>query len=199
MIAFCLPRTLFLFKVKQTHFNTNIMQKEEAFYIGYFTKTKGLKGEVQIYFEFEAYEDLDLDVLFVDMNGKMVPFFVASHKLYTNQTGLFFFDDIDHIDKAQALVKKKIYLPLSKMPERDEDELSYQDLEGYTAIDETQGELGEIIAVNEYPQQFVATVLYQEKEIMFPLNEDLIIEIDEENQTLLVDLPEGLLSVYLNS
>ena len=66
------------------------MKKEEAFYIGYITKTKGLKGEVQLYFEFDAYEDLDLDVVFADMNGKMVPFFVDSHKLYPNSTGLFY-------------------------------------------------------------------------------------------------------------
>lgn len=175
------------------------MQKEEAFYIGYITKTKGLKGEVQLYFEFDAYEDLDLNVVFADMNGKMVPFFVESHKLYPNSTGLFYFDDIDHIDKAQTLVKKKIYLPLSKMPERGEDDFTYNDLKGFTVSDETHGELGEILEVNEYPQQFVATVLYQEKEILFPLNEDMIIEIDEEEKTLLVDLPEGLLELYLNS
>ncbi len=175
------------------------MNKEEAFYIGYVTKTKGLKGEVQVYFEFEDYKLLDLDVLFADMNGKMVPFFVGTHKLYPNQTGLFYFDDIDHIDKAQALVKKKIYLPLSKMPERDEEDFTYNDLKGFTVIDETHGELGEIIAVNEYPQQFVATVLFKEKEILFPLNEDLIVEIDDEKKILSVDLPEGLLDLYLNS
>lgn len=173
------------------------MIKEEAFYIGYITKTKGLKGEVQLFFEFEAYEDLDLDVLFAEMNGKMVPFFVSSHKLYSNNTGLFYFDDIDHIDKAQVLVKKKIYLPLTKLPEREDDDLTYEDLKGYVVSDETHGELGEIIAINEYPQQFVATVLYKEKEILFPLNDDLIIEIDEDEKTLLVDLPEGLLDIYL--
>ncbi|MDQ7948965.1 MAG: ribosome maturation factor RimM [Pedobacter sp.] len=174
------------------------MTKEESFYIGYVTKTKGLKGEVQVYFEFDAYEDLELDVVFLEMNGKMVPFFVKSHKLYPNQTGLFYFDDVDHIDKAQALLKKKLYLPLSKKPERDEDELTYHDLKGYTAIDETHGELGEIIAVNEYPQQFVATVRFKEKEILFPLNEEIIIEIDDEEQAILVDLPEGLLEIYLD-
>lgn len=173
------------------------MIKEEAFYIGYITKTKGLKGEVQLFFEFEAYEDLDFDVLFADMNGKMVPFFVASHKLYPNSTGLFYFDDVDHIDKAQALVKKKIYLPLTKMPERDVDDFTYNDFEGFIVTDETHGELGKIIAVNEYPQQFVATVLYKEKEILFPLNEDMIVEVDEDEKTLLVDLPEGLLDIYL--
>lgn len=175
------------------------MIKEEAFYIGYITKTKGLKGELQLYFEFEDYEALELDVLFADMNGKMVPFFVASHKLYPNSTGLFYFDDIDHIDKAQTLLKKKIYMPLSKMPERDEDDFTYQDLKGFVVSDETHGELGEITAIHEYPQQFVAAVYYKETEILFPLNEDMIVEIDEEEKTLLVDLPEGLLDIYLES
>ena len=175
------------------------MVKEEAFYIGYITKTKGLKGEVQLFFEFDDYEELDFDVLFADMNGKMVPFFVASHKLYPNSTGLFYFDDVDHIDKAQALVKKKIYLPLTKMPERGEDDFTYEDLEGFLVTDETHGELGKIIAIHEYPQQFVATLLYKEKEILFPLNEDMIVEIDEDEKTILVDLPEGLLDIYLLS
>ena len=174
------------------------MKKEEAFYVGYFTKTKGLKGEIQLFFEFDDYENLDLDVLFADVNGKMVPFFVASHKLYPNSTGLFYFDDLDHVDKAQALVKKKVYLPLDKMPERGEEDFTYFDLEGFVASDETHGELGEIIAVNEYPQQFIATVLYKETEIMFPLNEDIIVEIDEQEETILVNLPEGLLDVYLS-
>jgi 16S rRNA processing protein RimM len=173
------------------------MKHEEAFYIGYVTKTKGLKGEIQIFFEFDAYEDLEFDVVFADMNGKLVPFFVASHKLYANKTGLFYFDDVDHIDKAQALVKKKMYLPLAKMPERDEDEFLYTDLKGFIAVDETLGELGEIIEVNEYPQQFVATVHYKNTDILFPLNEDFIIEIDDEQNILTLDLPEGLLDVYL--
>lgn len=174
------------------------MTKDESFYIGYITKTKGLKGELQLFFEFEEYEELDFDVLFLEVNGKMVPFFVSSYKLYENKTGLFYFDDVDHIDKASPLVKKKAYLPLSQKPERDLNEFYYTDLKGFIAIDETLGELGEIIEVNEYPQQFVATVNYQNKEILFPLNEDFIVEIDDEENILTLDLPEGLLDVYLN-
>ncbi|MFC4211814.1 ribosome maturation factor RimM [Pedobacter lithocola] len=175
------------------------MKHEEAFYIGYVTKTKGLKGEAQVFFEFDDYEKLDMDVVFADMNGKLVPYFVASHKLYPNKTGLFYFDDVDHIDKVQPLVKKKLYLPIDKMPERDADEFFYTDLKGFMAIDETLGELGEILEVNEYPQQFVATVKYQETEILFPLNEDFIVEIDDEGKILTLDLPEGLLDVYLDN
>ena len=174
------------------------MTHEEAFYIGYITKTKGLKGEVQLYFEYDEPGLLELDVVFADINGKMVPFFVSVYKMQPNNTCNIYFDDIDHIDKAQPLLRKKIYLPLSKMPDRSEDDFHYNDLKGFIVTDETIGELGEIIEINEYPQQFVATVSYQNKEVMFPLNEDMIIEIDEDEGTLLVDLPDGLLDIYLS-
>jgi len=174
------------------------MKIEEAHYIGYITKTKGLKGEVQVYFEYDTPEALDLDVLFLDLNGKLVPFFVSAFRLQHNNTGNFFFDDVDHIDKAQPLVKKRIYLPEEKMPEQDEDDFTYEDLEGFMVIDEVHGELGEITEVNEYPQQFVATVSNRGRDILFPLNEDMIAEIDEENGILRMRLPEGLLDIYLN-
>lgn len=175
------------------------MKQEEAFYIGYVTKTKGLKGQVQVFFEFDEYEQLEMDVIFADMNGKLVPYFIETYKLYPNKTGLFYFDDIDHIDKAQPLLKKKLYLPLTQKPERDESEFFYTDLKGFLAVDESLGELGEILEVNEYPQQFVATVLYKETEILFPLNEDFIVEIDDEKKILTLDLPEGLLDIYLSN
>lgn len=175
------------------------MTHEEAFYIGNITKTKGLKGEVQLYFEYDEPGLLDLDVVFADINGKMVPFFVSVYKMQPNNTCNIYFDDIDHIDKAQPLLRKKIYLPLTKMPDRSEDDFHYNDLKGFIVTDETMGELGEIIEINEYPQQFVATVSYQNKEVMFPLNEDMIIEIDEDEGTLLVDLPDGLLDIYLSN
>jgi 16S rRNA processing protein RimM len=175
------------------------MTHDEAFYIGYITKTKGLKGEVQLYFEYDEPGLLDLDVVFADINGKMVPFFVSVYKMQPNNTCNIYFDDIDHIDKAQPLLRKKIYLPLTKMPDRSDDDFHYNDLKGFIVSDETRGELGEIIEINEYPQQFVATVSYQNKEVMFPLNEDMIIEIDEDEGTLLVDLPDGLLDIYLSN
>jgi 16S rRNA processing protein RimM len=132
------------------------------------------------------------------MNGKLVPFFVASYKLQNNQTGLFYFDDVDHIDKAEKLVRKKIYLPLSEKPERDDSEFLITDLKGFIVQDEKFGELGEIIEIHEYPQQFVAVVPYKFREIMFPLNDDLIVEIDEEAGILKVDLPDGLIDLYIS-
>ena len=173
------------------------MTLEESFYIGYITKTKGLKVEVQVYFEFDDYADLELDSVFIEINKKLIPFFVSTYKLHSNSTGYFYFEDIDVIEKAEKLLKKKIYLPLSKKPERADDEFYYTDLKGYIAYDEKLGELGEIIDVHEYPQQFIAVVSYKFREVMFPLNDDMIVTIDEEESSIHVKLPDGLLDVYL--
>jgi 16S rRNA processing protein RimM len=173
------------------------MKIEDCFYIGYITKTKGLKGEVQVYFEYEDYEDLILDSVFAEINGKLVPYFVAKYKLQNNSTGNFYFDDVDSIEKAGALVRKKLYLPLALKPLRDDDEFLITDLKGFIVHDKTAGELGEIIEIHEYPQQFIAVVPYKFNEVLFPLNDDLILEIDEENEIVRVDLPEGLIDLYV--
>ena len=175
------------------------MKIEDCFYIGYITKTKGLKGEVQVYFEYDEPANLPLDSVFAEINGKLVPFFISTYKLQNNQTGNFYFDDIDTIEKAQTLIRKKLYLLNSFKPVRDDDEFLITDLKGFMVHDQTVGELGDIIEIHEYPQQFVAVVSYKFKEIMFPLNDDLIVEIDEENGILKVDLPEGLVDLYLES
>ena len=172
------------------------MTIEDSFYIGYVSKTRGLKGEVQLFFEFEDYQDLELDIIFLEVNKKLVPYFIDTIKLHNNSTAYANFEDVDHIDKAQAIVRKKMYLPNDKMPERDPDDFRYTDLVGFMVHDEHHGELGEIVEVNEMPQQFIATVDMQGKELMFPISEDLILDIDFDEEIIDVELPEGLVDLY---
>jgi 16S rRNA processing protein RimM len=174
------------------------MKIEDCFYIGYITKTKGLKGEVQLFFEYDEPEDLNFKTLFIEISGKLVPFFTSTYKIHTNQTGNFYFDDLDTIEKAQSIIRKKVYLPNSEKPVKEEGELTLFDLKGFIVHDEHYGELGEITEINEYPQQIIAVVPYRFKEIMFPLNDHTIKMIDEEKGLLNVSLPEGLIDIYIN-
>lgn len=166
--------------------------------IAYITKTHGLKGEVQVAFSYDEPENLKLKSVYIELNKKMVPYFVSKYKISQKQLAYFLFEDIDHIDKAQTLAKKKIYLAKNIMPKRKKEELTYQDLKGFQVNDKNYGELGEIIEVKEYPQQFIATVIHMQKEVLFPLTEDLILQIDQDNKILEIELPDGLLDVYLD-
>ncbi len=172
------------------------MAFEGNFYIGYLSKTRGLKGELQLFFEFDDYRALELDVLFLAIDRKLVPFFVTQCKLQSNRTAYVFLEDVDHIDQAQPLVHKQVYLPESKRPERHPDDFRITDLKGFTVHDQLHGELGEIIEIHEYPQQYIAVVPYRFNELMFPLNDEIIRAIDREKQLLEVALPDGLIDVY---
>jgi 16S rRNA processing protein RimM len=173
------------------------MKAEDYAEIGYITKTHGLKGEVQIAFSYDEPEKLKLKSLFVEIKGKMVPYFVEQFKLSQKQLGYFLFEDINHIDKAQILIKNKVYIFKKLLPKREKEEFTYLDLEGFSAVDKTYGLLGEIIEVREYPQQFLATVVFKEKEVLFPLADNLLESIDMDKKILTVNLPEGLLDIYL--
>ena len=173
------------------------MNVEDCFEIGYISKTRGLKGEVQVSFSFDEPEKLKIKSVFIEINNKLVPFFVDTYKIPMPQVGYFTFEDIDHIDKAQNITKRKIFLPNRLKPKRKKEEFLYTDLIGFTADDLQNGNLGEITEVREYPQQFLATVNYKEKEVLIPLNEAFIIKLDIELKTISFDLPEGLLDLYL--
>jgi len=96
------------------------------------------------------------------------------------------------------LTKKNIYLPNKLKPKQKKAEFTLMDLVGFTAVDVDEGELGEITDVQEYPKQFIASVNYKNCEVLFPLNEDIIKSIDVVKEIVLVNLPEGLLDIYLD-
>lgn len=173
------------------------MDIENYFEIGYITKTRGLKGEVQVNFTFDQPEKLKIKSVFIEISKKLVPYFVANYKIPMPMIGYFNFEDIDHIDKASQLTKKKIFLPNRLKPKRKTDEFLYTDLPGFTADDLQKGVLGEIIEVREYPQQYLATISMDGKDILIPLNDAFITNLNIKNKTISFDLPDGLLELYL--
>ena len=78
------------------------MKAEDCFRIGSVLKTKGLKGEMQLYIDFEGIEKIKITSLFIDMAGKMVPYFVSSLKHLQKNQAYLFLEDVDTIEKANS-------------------------------------------------------------------------------------------------
>lgn len=173
------------------------MSTNEYFRIGSILKTKGLKGEMNIYVDFEDLEKIKFDAVFIEIAGRQVPYFVKSIKYTTKNAGIITLEDVDTIEKASALTRKDLYLPEKLRPKKKKKEFTLHDLKGFTAIDENHGELGEITEIITYPQQILASVTYRSKEVLFPLNEAIIKGIDAKAWEVYIELPEGLLDIYL--
>ncbi len=174
------------------------MLNDDYFSIGYISKTRGLKGELQLYLEVENPQDYkNMESLFLEINQKPVPFFVE--KLLINKNIVYIYvEDIDHIDKAKTLVGKAAYVHIKNKP-KNTNEDSHKALIGFTVIDEQLGELGVINAIQELPSQLIANMMYQNKEVLFPLNDQFVTSINKKSKIINVDLPEGLLDIYLSN
>ena len=172
---------------------------DDCFRIGSILKTRGLKGELQAFIDFEDVEAIKFNALFIETSaGKLVPYFIQSFKIPQKNTAYIYLEDIDHVDKAAVLTKKDIYLPNKLKPRKKKSQFTLMDLQGYLAIDQTVGELGQITDLQQLPQQVIATVYYQNHEVLLPLNTDIITAIDTKANTVTLNLPDGLLDIYLN-
>ncbi len=151
-----------------------------------------------MYVDFDGLEDIDLDSVFIEVSGKLVPYFVESIKYLPKNAAYLFLEDVDTIEKASLLARKDIYLPNKQKPKKKKQEFTLFDLKGFTAVDENEGILGIITDIHEYPKQLIAAVTYKNCEVLFPLNEEIIKGIDVVKEVVTVDLPEGLLEIYLD-
>jgi 16S rRNA processing protein RimM len=173
------------------------MKAEDLFQIGYVTKTKGLKGEVQVYFDVDDPENyLIADSVFLEISGKYIPYFIEELR-FQKSVAYIIFDELTSIEEAQKVVGKKVFILNKHVPKRSEKDFTLKDLKGFMAIDEEIGELGEVTEVLELPQQFIATVNFKGKEILFPMNDQTLKGIDLKKKSFMVLLPDGLLDIYL--
>jgi 16S rRNA processing protein RimM len=175
------------------------MTKDECYFLGTITKTNGYKGGVNIYLDVDnPFEYENLDAVFVDFRGSLIPYFIHSIQIHNSKnTALVYFEDIDHIDDAQNLVKSDLYLPLNTLPKKEGNHFYFHEIIGFSLVDEKKGLLGSIDHILDYPQQALFQITYKGKEVLIPVNDHVILEVRRNNKEILVKLPEGLLEVYL--
>lgn len=176
------------------------MTQDNCFLLGYIVRTHGTTGDVVVFLDVDYPEDYeDLDSVYFELKGDLVPYFVENFNLQKQSKAIVRFEEVDTIDKAQALVGTSLYLPLDSLAELDEEEFYYHEIKGYTVVDEHKGELGVVREVYSLNGQDLIAMDYQGVEVLIPTAEDIVLKADKENRTLLVNLPEGLLEVYLEN
>jgi 16S rRNA processing protein RimM len=173
---------------------------EDCYLIGKITKTHGLKGELSILLDVDFLEDYEeLESVFLETKaGILIPHFVEEIQIKENKQ-IIKFEGIDKLEQAQPLVGNKLYLPLETLPElTTEEEFYFHEIIGFQVIDQNLGKLGTVESVYQFPQQNIISMIYQGKEVMIPLNDNIVLKINRENKELFSNLPEGLLEVYLD-
>ena len=173
------------------------MKAKSCFELGYLTKPHGLSGEMQAILDSETPEYYkDLESVFVELNKKLIPFFIEAISI-SGKKAIIKFEDIKNPDDAAGFSGKKLYLPLDLLPQLEEDQFYYHEIIGFQVIDKSLGALGKIEAIVENPGHDLIIMRYKDREVIIPLTDDIVHKIDHSDSTILVDLPDGLLALYM--
>ena len=174
------------------------MRKEDCFYLGKIAKKFSFKGEVLIYLDTDEpglYENMES--VFVECNKHLVPFFIEQSSLHKNDFLRVQFEDVHTEEAADELIGCAIYLPLKMLPKLEGNKFYFHEVIGFEVEDKRLGVVGKIQSVNDSTAQPLFEVLNGAVEILIPMIDHFLVEIDRKNKRVLMDLPEGLIEMYL--
>jgi 16S rRNA processing protein RimM len=158
-------------------------------------KPHGHSGAVRLDLLSGISTDLDInEPVLLLLEGKPVPFFMSSCNEEA-QPPILHFEDISDMEQAKSLLGAPVYVNPAAV-ETEADYLSSSVI-GYTVEDKKRGKLGIIANVMSSGLQELLVMNYLDTEIFLPFQQELIVDVDEKEKLIRMDLPEGLLEIYL--
>ena len=107
------------------------------------------------------------------------------------------FEDVKNESEAMELINYEIFLPMEELPKLEGKKFYYHEVIGFKVIDINHGEIGEITHINDQTPQHLFVVKSSGKEILIPINDDFILDLDRINKIVNLKIPEGLLKIYM--
>lgn len=174
------------------------MTKDDCFFLGKIVKKYSFKGELLIKLDTDEPDLYDnLEAIFIDLRGNLIPFFLERSQMHKSELLRVKFEDVDTEADADALLKSECYLPLSFLPELEDDKFYFHEVIGFKVEDKTFGTVGTIKGINDSTAQSLFEIDRHGIEILIPMNDEFIEKVDKINKTIFVDTPEGLIDLYL--
>jgi 16S rRNA processing protein RimM len=160
-------------------------------YLGFIKKTHGFKGVVKIWIENTELKHLPKEPLMLEINKKVVPFFIENISKTDNEWQVKF-EDIRSMEEAEDIVGLSVYLESGN---ESEEQLWVNDTIGYAIVDMHLGEIGKVIDHIERTGQDLLEISFQSKTYYIPFVDEMITDVDNEKHILFTNLPEGLIQI----
>ncbi len=168
----------------------------EFFDAGKIIGVHGLRGDLKVYPHSEDPEALlaanRVKLVAPGQSAELYP--VACSRLHKGRV-LLRLKGLEHISKVEHLVGALIHLPYDELPSLDEGEHYWYQIEGMSVVDRSLGDLGTLKSYFTTAAHDTWVVDGPFGEVMVPVVDAFIGEINLDEETIQVDLPEGLVNI----
>lgn len=166
------------------------------FRIGQALKSHGTGGQLRLLVEdrLKGYIHPGTYVFF-DLNGSKVPYLV--NEVDDHQHFVVRLVDVEAKQLSDLLAGKELWIPSDQIKERHRNSPRHvnEKWDDYAIEDEFTGVIYPILRTEEFPQQLIAVIEVEGREVMVPLHDQLISDIDKVEKRIRMQIPEGLLDL----
>ena len=169
----------------------------QYFKIGKLVAVHGLQGELLLKHQLGKKTSLKgLQAIFVEeKKNSFLPWFIKATKIKSESEIFLKLEGINTREAAIKLTQKEIWVPETDF-KKFAAKSAPASLLGYTIINNNEP-LGEILELIEQPHQLLCRLEIKGKEVLIPLHEETLKKINHNKKEVLVELPDGLLEIYL--
>ena len=166
--------------------------------IGKIVSSFGLKGELILQHHLgKKIAPAKIKVIFLEQKkDELLPYFLELARKKSDDELFIKLEGLDNKEEAAKFLRREVWLREEEFSQHTQKNNPIAWV-GYRLFDGGKN-LGEILEVIEQPQQILCRLEISEKEVLVPVNEQTLDKIDHAGKRLLLNLPEGLLEVYLD-
>jgi 16S rRNA processing protein RimM len=173
-------------------------QSEELILVGKIGAAYGIKG----WFKVNAYTEVPEGIFeyspwFVTTNGQQQQVSVAEWRRH-NKGLIARFDNVNDRNDAEAWLHSEIHVLANQLPELEDDEFYWRDLNGMQVVTQQGYDLGKVSGLMETGSNDVLVVeanktdAFGKTERLVPfIQDEVIINVDKEQNTITVDWDPG--------
>lgn len=165
---------------------------------GKIVATYGFKGDLVMIHQLGKKTSLKgLKAIFLeDKKGSFLPWFIESTRIKSETEIYIKLEGIHTKEGATPVLQKEVWLPEEEFQQYAA-KTAPAALLGFEVLNEGNS-LGTILELIEQPHQMLCRLEINGKEVLIPLHEGSLKKIDQKKKQVVVELPEGLLDIYLS-
>lgn len=159
----------------------------DKIYVGKIVNTHGIKGEVRILSDFQFKDKVfKKDKKLIIDNEEYIIRSYRHHKIFEMVT----LNEYNNINDVLFLIGKKVYISKDEL-ELDDDEILDSDLIKFKVID-SNGVSGRVVDIFYASGSNKILRVMLDREVLIPFNSPMIEKIDKNEETIHVNLIEGM-------
>lgn len=173
---------------------------DDFFYLGKVVRAKGIKGELIVFIDADNPKRYNsLHGVFIKTRQGYLPYIIEHIDIDDKGWGVLKFLNINDRTAVTNLTRKEMFLPIAMLPKLSDGEFYFHEIIGFAVHDVKYGFIGHVKSVMQQTMHPILKIIYESKEILIPLNNQIIEKVNKVDKVISIKAPEGLIELYLKT